>query len=315
MPSYFFDATQGAHEQITSLYDFVWPTGVAMWNLRWQVQGFVQVRPDASEAQLSGRFSEGADIHGANLRRACIEHTWEDQKESFARVLLYNCFAIYEGWIAELLEDLGAHTKAREKGLQFATGNPGNPSAADVINELTSTESAEMKSFFYLPLKRNPKYNFSNLANLLICYRYFKELRNSLMHSGGAATQRTVDAYTGYAAIISPSDLGMSELPEHQPVVLGLRPTLSLRGVVGLSEVMLRLLVTLDAELSRSKRSESSFEKRWRQKYPKRLQSLSANVKKRAKTISKMVEAAGFPKPEHPATLADFLKAKNLVWF
>ena len=79
MPKYFFTATASAHAQITGLFNFVWPTAAAMWNLRWQVNGYLQVVPDATVEQLRARFTEGADINGANFRRACVEHTWDQQ--------------------------------------------------------------------------------------------------------------------------------------------------------------------------------------------------------------------------------------------
>jgi hypothetical protein len=315
MAAYFFAATESAHDQLTYLYDFVWPTTVAMWNLRWQVQGFMSVRPDATDKMLVGRFSEGAEVHGANLKRACVEHSWNDQKESFARVLLYNCFAIFEGWVTQILDDIGSHSKANEKGLQFPTAIPPNLSILDVLANLTATESQVLKGAFYGPLTQQPKYGLRHLANLLRCYRYFKEIRNSLMHMGGAASQRTLDAYADYVAITNPADLGMSELSEHRPVVLGARPELSLRGVVGLSDVMLRILTTVDAELCRSQKSEAAFERKWKQKYPRRVQDLPSDVAKRGARIGKLTVLAGFPKPERPAKLADFLKTKNLAWF
>ena len=119
MPKYFFQATQSAHTQITKVFDFAWPTATAMWNLRWQVGGFLKVVPTATVEQLNARFTEGADIHGANLQRACIDHTWDEQKESFARIILTNAIAIYEGWIEETLKSLGKNTKALQTSLQI----------------------------------------------------------------------------------------------------------------------------------------------------------------------------------------------------
>src|SRR5260370_397989 len=101
MPAFFFAATQNAHQQITEIYDFVWPTAAAMWNLRWQVAGYLQIVPTATVPQLNARFTEGAAIHGANLRRACVEHTWDQQTEAFGRIVLTNTIAIYEGWLEE----------------------------------------------------------------------------------------------------------------------------------------------------------------------------------------------------------------------
>jgi hypothetical protein len=45
MAYYFFPATRFAASQITDLFDFVWPTAAALWNLRWQVAGFLKEAP------------------------------------------------------------------------------------------------------------------------------------------------------------------------------------------------------------------------------------------------------------------------------
>ena len=119
MPIYFFTATENAHRQITRLFDFIWPTATAMWDLRWQVAGYLAVAPNTTKAQLDGRFAEGSNISGANLKRACVEHTWEEQKELFARIVLVNSISIYEGWIEEVLKCLGKNTVELGKMFQW----------------------------------------------------------------------------------------------------------------------------------------------------------------------------------------------------
>jgi hypothetical protein len=82
-----------AHERITRLWDFMSPTVVAMWNLRWHVQGFLQVKPDATQDELKQRFALGSEIRG-RLRRASVEIRWEDRKARFSYILLTNSIAI-----------------------------------------------------------------------------------------------------------------------------------------------------------------------------------------------------------------------------
>ena len=40
----FFDSTKSTLAQITDLYDFAWPMVTALWNLRWEVSGYMYVR-------------------------------------------------------------------------------------------------------------------------------------------------------------------------------------------------------------------------------------------------------------------------------
>jgi len=50
--------------RLTEVFDFVWPTATAIWNLRWQVAGYVSASPAATESKLAGRFVAGSGTCG-----------------------------------------------------------------------------------------------------------------------------------------------------------------------------------------------------------------------------------------------------------
>jgi hypothetical protein len=310
MAIFFFTATERAHAQITKLYDFVWPTAAAMWNLRWQVAGYVNVVPDATVEQLRARFTEGANIHGANLKRGCIEHTWDEQKDTFARILLINTIALYEGWIEEILQDLGKNTKALQKGLQF----PGASGATSAIANINAIESTILKSSFHPALSSGRYYALSKLNEMLLCYRFFKELRNCDMHAGGIADQKLVAACAQFQAIATPAGLGVSEVPAHTAPALGIPVKISLRGVVGFSGIIFRMLATLDAELSYSKLAEASFIRKWKATHANQ-RMLSARPDKRKTQVERMAHYAGFPKPSNPQGFGNWLTQLGLTQF
>jgi hypothetical protein len=85
---YFFAESKNAHDQITAIFDFISPALAALWNLRWQVRGYIDTNPHASPDTLEKRFVLGSGVHGANLRRACVNITWEQQQEEMATVVL-----------------------------------------------------------------------------------------------------------------------------------------------------------------------------------------------------------------------------------
>ncbi|QHI68769.1 hypothetical protein [Tichowtungia aerotolerans] len=312
MATYFFSASDSAHKQITGLFDFVWPTATAMWNLRWQVAGYLDAIPNATNTQLKGRFSEGANIHGANLRRACIEHSWEEQKESFSRLILTNIIAIYEGWVDAVLSELNASSKERSLGLQFPRRGAGKKDVTTVLRELTQQESIVLKTNFYSSLCGKLSYSDSKLEEMLLCYRFFKEIRNCEMHSTGVCTQRLIDAYTRFSAVASATTLGVKEVPKHSSPILGAPVEIDLHGVVGLSGIVLKMIATLDAELSRSQKAEIAFCKKWRTTHPHR-KMLSAKEQRRKFQIVWMVKNAHFPKPSNTDSLGEFLKQNRLI--
>ncbi|HUC24146.1 MAG TPA: hypothetical protein VMA73_15665 [Streptosporangiaceae bacterium] len=40
----------------------------ATWNFQWQVKGFVEAMPDVDQRTLLGRFVDGSDVEGIDLR-------------------------------------------------------------------------------------------------------------------------------------------------------------------------------------------------------------------------------------------------------
>jgi len=315
MPKYFFTATESAHAQMSGVFDFVWPTAAAMWNLRWQVSGYLHVVPGATVEQLQARFTEGSDIAGANFRRACFEHTWDQQKESFAGVLLVNSIASFEGWLDQVLEELGKNTKTLKKALQFPNSTAiKEKGAAWAIEEITHVESVELKSAFYQPLCRGRHYSLAKLDAMLLCYRFFKELRNCSMHGGGTADQHLMDAYRDFAAVSTTALLGVSEVPEHSAPAIKTQTRLSLRGVVGFTNILLKIIATMDAELSRSKHSEKHFVRKWKTANP-HMRMLSSDKWKRARQIKGLAKNAGFPEPSDANSLGDWLSTLGLTNF
>src|SRR5438309_2064445 len=98
----FFPETAIFQRSQTDLFEFVWSTAAALWNLRWQVNGFLAVVPEATKEDLMSRFLRGSDIHSASLREACQERTWKEQQEQFALHILVVAFATYEAWAENL---------------------------------------------------------------------------------------------------------------------------------------------------------------------------------------------------------------------
>lgn len=316
MPLYFFTATRNAHTQITMLFDFVAPTATAMWNLRWQVSGYLNVLPNATKEQLDARFTEGTDIRGANLKRSCIDHSWEDQKEAFGRVVLVNAIAIYEGWIEEILKALGKNTKQFQTALQTPDTLAGPPSGITwAIGSLTAVESVNLRDLFHLPLSKGRNYALSKINAMMLCYRFFKELRNCDMHRGGVADQRLLDAFVQFSAVAAPNLLGVAEVPAHVTPVLGSPVKVGLRGAIGFTSIIFKIIATLDAEFCRSEHAEKPFRDKWKVTHLRSDQMLPSDRKKRASIVTTKAFNAGFPEPTDPNRLGDWLNSLGLIRF
>jgi hypothetical protein len=59
MPKLFFEESRAFSDRVEQLFNFVHPASVALWNLRWKVQGFVDAVPDPLEVLDTPRQSAG----------------------------------------------------------------------------------------------------------------------------------------------------------------------------------------------------------------------------------------------------------------
>jgi hypothetical protein len=117
-----------------------------------------------------------------------------------------------------------------------------------------------------------------------------------------------------FSSVATPASLGVKEVPFHEVPALGSPVKISLRGVVGFTSLALKIIVTLDAELSRSKESEMPFIKRWKASNPHK-KPLPGTLKKRARQVQKLAMKAGFPKPEDANQLGNWLAGIGLTQF
>ncbi|MBI3207073.1 MAG: hypothetical protein HYZ29_36380 [Myxococcales bacterium] len=310
----YFNASRNALDAITRLYDFVWPTAAALWNLRWQVAGYNDIRGGTTTVEeLKARFIEGSGIHGANLHRACIEHTWDQQRSDLAFVVLVNLFAVYESWTVELMGEIGAAWPKgvdAKKVLQFPSSTDKQGTLRGIgaeLQHLTSSRSggtAELHAVLVTQKGVHPKH----LDDMLVVYRYFKECRNSLMHLGGRATSTAVTAAAAMAAL--PTSVPFT-IPKHAALVLHAPVILDLYGTVGFSDVLRRLVLTIDAELTVAVPAEKILLNRWRQEIG--VVQLSRDAKKRHSALVRHMRKLGLPTLASTTKLGQALQTAGLV--
>jgi hypothetical protein len=93
----FLESSRDSTQQLTQLFDFVWPTSAAIWNLQWQAQGYLTHVPQATDDDLRDKFVTGSGIRGANIRRITTAGAGDAIQQWFARLLLSETCALFEG--------------------------------------------------------------------------------------------------------------------------------------------------------------------------------------------------------------------------
>lgn len=308
MKSYFFETTRSAHLRISELFDFVWPAAAAMWNLRSQIVDHLKSNPDVNDRELDEKFAHPANVYGASLKSAWISKSWESQQEELARILLINVVATYEGWVRNTFNDLRVPDAnlAKEFGFSDET-NLGLRGVEFGLSVVTAQESESLKACFYNQLQCHKMYAPKQLNAMMTCYRYFKELRNCEIHNSGLATRWLVEAFDSLTQIKTAEELALKVLPRFHKPALGKRTQIELFGVTGLASLMLRTIVTLDVELSRSSAAENAFLKKWRGVHPQ-VVKLPTDEHQLKTTLRRLFLQADFPISN------DVEKMRNLLW-
>ena len=304
MTEVFFTSTQRALDNITSTFDMIWPISVGLWNLRCMVNGVRKEYPEITESELTAKYSQGSGIHGVNYKRAFSETTWEQQQVNLAWILLNNMIPVFEGWLEELKQK--HFPNMNTKSLQFPS------KARSEVNQLISNPSTLLKNAFYSTYLGKRDRCYSNIDSLLYCYRVFKEARNCYMHNGSFANKNLIDAYNEYKSTATLSSLCVSEVPDFPAPVLDSKITISLRGVVGFSYILIKLLVSIDTELLQSSNAEEEFIARYKLKHTI-VRTLKADVEGARGQVRQYVKQCGFPTPMNIDDMITFLVDKQLV--
>jgi hypothetical protein len=284
-----------------------------MWNLRWQVSGFLAAAPNATKDEVDGRFLVGSGIRSANVRRAAIEQSWDQQLEQFARFSLILFVALYEDWLTQTLSgfprsaELGKWFQFPSRGVADQKGN----GVRQALAQATKQKSSLITKSFARALKANRRYRPQLLDAQIICYRYFKECRNDLLHGGGRAHKRLVDIAPKLAAL-GASDLGTRHVPEHMVFRTEDPVSVTLRGVIGFSEVVLSIVTTLDAELALTVHGEAELLSRWKGAYG-RFTTLPADPATRERRVRRELVNIGFPSADKPDELYRWLRKHGIV--
>jgi hypothetical protein len=302
----FFEASQGVTERLGELFNFVWSNTVAMWTLREQVEKFIAEVGNPTEKELADRFVKASGVSSADLRTTCTKWTWETQKEQFAKILLFELCGLYESW----LEDVVAHAMPAgtsdevlsrlRKGLQFPSSMDKNNHSrgfAQAIAQINNHRSPMMVQDFFPVLKANRKNSWREMETMLKAYRYFKECRNKLIHTGGIVTPDLMNAYNELA-LVDPKDLCLKG-PLQLPVLeLGKRISIALPDIVALSNIIHRVIITLDAALAVTQGSEEVLLERIRKILSKGKNISKTDVVRRERGIRSLVRKANLPEPK-----------------
>lgn len=300
----FFEQTTEAIRGLTAVLDNFAAALIAIRNMRCEIHGILAECPDFTEEMFHTRYHFDAKMRWKNYKTVFCGQDFSVQEEAFTWYLLNETCTVFEGWLAAM-ESQRIITRSMIKDLQF-------PIKADNVlsRYINSSNSAAMTTLFYPVYKTNKKYSYQRINATLYCYRVFKEMRNSFVHNAKLATQKCLDAYADYVANCSKASLAVVEVPIVNSMILNGKITPSFRGVIGLTDVVIRLLVSYDSELIQTIAAERYFIGKFKASSENR-KMLSSNQGKAQKQLVGRIRKCGFAAPVNIEDMKRFLSSNG----
>ena len=309
----FFDETKNAYDGITELYNLIHPIIISFANLKKEIIELKNNFPNITNDDIKNRYRlPNVRSTKTGYVKIFLEEDVDAFESKVAWLLLTNIFSIYEGWLETLISGpfsgmIDSHNTLSKivKRLQFPE------KIKTEIARLQENESGIMSRCFLPVLMNNTHYTNTDIGDLMKCYRFFKELRNSNVHGDGNVTQEVIDEYNAFIAIKSNINIESSFIVP--PPVLGDKYNLLLDDVIAFSNVILDLIVVLDAKLTCSNVAEQIFLEKFRSR-GKNL-DLNSNPDKAADQCARMAKMAGIRVyPTNRLDFMNYLKLKRLVF-
>lgn len=322
-PAFFFSSTQSVDNRLGDVFSFTWASYAGLRELWWQVRGFRAQFPELHIRDIEKKFLSGLPLPGGiDLQRMCISADWDFHEKEFAKWILFESCTLYEGWAEKVCADVfGPDVYDKfAKALQFPTDTDSKGRMRGyqlAVNEANASRSALMSAEF-LPTLAASKLNcWPQVEAHLVAYRYFKECRNSFIHSDGCVTQDVLDCLAKLTAEQSAQPSPFRNAFELPAQSLGERIELHMRDCILFATIVRKLICTFDAALSVAAASEVLLERRLLSLFgagtSAKWISLPSDPAKKEQRVHRMLAASRIPEPTNFTNVMAWMQAKAII--
>jgi hypothetical protein len=319
-PAFFFSATQSVDNRLGDTFSFIWASYAGLRELWWQVRGFKNQFPNMHISEIEMKFLSGLELPGGiDIKRMCLDTDWLTHEQEFAKWLLFETCTLYEGWAEKVCKDV-FEIKDYEryaKALQFPTGKDKKGKTTGyslAVSQANSTKSTLMAEEF-LPTLKSSKLNcWASIESHLTAYRFFKECRNSFIHSDGLTTIDVLDWHSRLKTAQNSQSSPFRKLFSLPTQTIDVKIVLNLNDCILFSTIVRKLICTFDAALSVSTASENLLEQRLRLliKKPKWI-SLPSDKDKLSQRIHRMLAASRIPEPVNFPNVMAWMRSRSII--
>jgi hypothetical protein len=325
---FFFNETKIVSEELGSMFSFTWASYLGLRELWWQTRGYARVHPELTPVQIEKKFTGGLPLPGGiDFKELFLEMEWEEHERRIAKSMLFEACTMYEQWLEAVCDEMGlpaSRAKTIADQLQFPLGHAPNGKVSDyqvALDYIKLHRSAFMESQFVPNLRGNKLNCRHQLSDYIGAYRFFKECRNSLIHSGGLANGRIEAYHLGLVQAQTFPRIPYVRTFNHDFSLAasreGERIPLSVQDCKLFATIVQRVIVTLDAELALYNGCENIVKKRtlplatatkgrW-------IDLIGSNTKKQAARTKGLLSSTGLPIPVDAHQVYLWLKVHHIV--
>lgn len=275
-----FESSVEAAWQLDELFDFIWPVAIGTWNLRWQVDGFTRAHPELSTVEVSKRFVSDSHINPPHKTEysgldKIVGQPWEQVRANLGQFLILTSFAVFEGFLSALSDEVGSPGIFENPPLVFLPDGSYDPTPVSLRTPALAN-SPRMADSIGVEAKKHRHNGDPRLHDLLKVYWVFKAARNLYAHGKGPRAVRqaariptlqadlnTISALPGSQAKAEYKrrfGVGLLTLPQ---VNATLEVETPINSVVGLIPVLRQLIYAYDGTVLETEAGERALRNRF----------------------------------------------------
>lgn len=243
---------------------FIWASYAGLWSIYKSGTELSGLSSTPEWKKIANHLTAGIPDQGGIDLKVITGKPWAEHQGIYTNFILTQGAILYEEWTSRMAEmTLTPGKKVTAETYQFPSGsfsrNYINWSALDLSGAIAKSPflTSEVQPRLLVAHAKN----ISSLDALLKWYRYFKELRNSVAHHGGVASQRTIDAYIA-ASATTLSNAGMNRDLTSSAPVLGKKISIPLADAVLFLGLVQRLAFAFDAKYCTTTHAEMDIQAR-----------------------------------------------------
>lgn len=320
MQNNFFPQTQAFEAQIGDTNSFMWACYSGLWHLVTEAKRLNDTLGVTDWKKAETYLMPGApSAGGVDLKEIAIRRPWKAHEDEFEQNILIQMSVLYEEWAGSVCQLIDPSFIGAADLLQFPASMPRNRLAITTWMQwkivIDGNPSVLIANEFRPKLLTRYSQLIPQIEPLLKWYRFFKECRNTLVHSGGLHSNASVNAFNA-ANITSLTTCGLSrDLALSNAPVVGQPATMGMKNALLGMAVVHRLANAFDALLCHSPSCEAYVLAKLTAASATIGRLPGATLAKRNDHIRSILTKAQIPIPTNFVATDNYLKTHGLIKF